>query len=85
MGKRLDFQTKFEKTPYGVTELDEKAVISLAGHLGKRIDSLYSKGFTAIFEIIPETCDLPTALKNGSSNVSRTTENIVKLLMKSSK
>ncbi len=78
-----DFQTKFGKTPYGVAKLGKKyhkPVISLAGYLGEGIDSLYSEGFTAIFGIIPGACDLPTALKNGSSNVARTTENIVRLL-----
>lgn len=78
-----DFQTKFGKTPYGVAKLGKKyhkPVISLAGYLGEGIDSLYSEGFTAIFGIIPGACDLSTALKNGPSNVARTTENIVRLL-----
>lgn len=78
-----DFQTKFGKTPYGVAKLGKKyhkPVISLAGYLGEGIDSLYSEGFTAIFGIIPGACDLSTALKNGPSNVARTTDNIVRLL-----
>lgn len=78
-----DSQTKFGKTPYGVSKLGKKyhkPVISLAGYLGEGIESLYSEGFTAIFGIIPGACDLPTALKNGPSNVARTTENIVRLL-----
>ena len=78
-----DFQTIFGKTPYGVAKLGKKyhkPVISLAGYLGEGIDSLYSEGFTAIFGIIPGACDLSTALKNGPSNVARTTENIVRLL-----
>lgn len=78
-----DFQTKFGKTPYGVAKLGKKyhkPVISLAGYLGEGIDSLYSEGFTTIFGIIPGACDLSTALKNGPSNVARTTENIVRLL-----
>ncbi len=78
-----DFQTKFGKTPYGVAKLGKKyhkPVISLAGYLGEGIDSLYSEGFTAIFGIIPGACDLSTALRNGPSNVARTTENIVRLL-----
>lgn len=78
-----DFQTKFGKTPYGVAKLGKKyhkPVISLAGYLGEGIDSLYGEGFTAIFGIIPGACDLSTALKNGPSNVARTTENIVRLL-----
>jgi len=78
-----DFKTKFGKTPYGVAKLGKKyhkPVISLAGYLGEGIDSLYGEGFTAIFGIIPGACDLSTALKNGPSNVARTTENIVRLL-----
>lgn len=78
-----DFQTKFGKTPYGVAKLGKKyhkPVISLTGYLGEGIDSLYSEGFTAIFGIIPGACDLSAALKNGPSNVARTTENIVRLL-----
>ena len=74
-----DFQTKFGKTPYGVAKLGKKyhkPVISLAGYLGEGIDSLYSEGFTAIFGIIPGACDLSTALKNGPSNVARTTDPI---------
>lgn len=50
-----DFQTKFGKTPYGVTQIAKKynvPVISLAGYLGQGIDQLYKEGFTAIFGIL---------------------------------
>lgn len=78
-----NFQTKFGKTPFGVAQLGKKyhkPVISLAGYLGKGIDTLYQEGFTAIFGILDSACDLKTALKNGPKNVERTTENIVRLL-----
>ena len=78
-----DFQTKFGKTPYGVAKLGKKyhkPVISLAGYLGKGIDSLYSEGFTAIFGILPGACSLEEVLEDGPVNVSRTMENIVRLL-----
>lgn len=78
-----DFQTKFGKTPFGVAQLGQKyhkPVISLAGFLGKGIDTLYDSGFTAFFSILPGACDLPTALHNGLKNITRTTENIVRLL-----
>lgn len=80
-----DFQTKFGKTPFGVAQLGKKyskPVISLAGYLGKGIDTLYDSGFTAFFSILPKCSDLATALKNGPANVTRTTENIVRLLMR---
>lgn len=78
-----DFQTKFGKTPFGVAQLGQKyhkPVISLAGHLGKGIDSLYGCGFTAFFSILPGACSLDKALKEGPKNVARTVENIVRLL-----
>lgn len=78
-----DFQTKFGKTPFGVAQLAKKhhkPVISLAGYLGKGIDTLYDAGFTAIFGILPKACDLQAALKDGPKNVTQTTENIVRLL-----
>lgn len=78
-----DFQTKFGKTPYGVAKLGKKyhkPVISLAGYLGEGIESLYDSGFTAIFGILPGSCSLEDALRNGTSNVTRTTENIVRLI-----
>ena len=79
-----DFQTKFGKTPYGIAQIGKKyhkPVISLAGHLGDGIDSLYQYGFTAFFGILPGACSLDEALKNGAENVERTTENIVRTLM----
>lgn len=69
--------------PFGVAQLGQKyhkPVISLAGFLGKGIDTLYDSGFTAFFSILPGACDLPTALHNGPKNITRTTENIVRLL-----
>ncbi|WP_297951434.1 glycerate kinase [uncultured Lactobacillus sp.] len=80
-----DFQTKFGKTPFGVAKISQKyhvPVISLAGHLGQGIDQLYDEGFTAIFGILAKTEDIEQALKDGPENVSRTTENIVRLIAK---
>lgn len=78
-----DFQTKFGKTPYGVAQIAQKnnvPVISLAGYLGDGIDQLYGCGFTAIFGILAKASSLDEALKDGPTNVVRTTENIVRLI-----
>ena len=78
-----DLQTKFGKTPYGVAQIAQKhniPVISLAGYLGKGIEQLYECGFTAIFGILDKAEPIEMALKNGPANVSRTTENIVRLI-----
>lgn len=80
-----DFQTQFGKTPYGVAQIAKKydvPVISLAGYIGKGIDHLYDKGFTAIFGILAKAENIDQALKDGSQNVERTTENVVRLIAK---
>ena len=80
-----DFQTQFGKTPYGVAQVAKKydvPVISLAGYIGKGIDHLYDKGFTAIFGILAKAENIDQALKDGPQNVERTTENVVRLIAK---
>ncbi|MGN1272677.1 MAG: glycerate kinase [Lactobacillus sp.] len=80
-----DFQTQFGKTPYGVAQIAKKynvPVISLAGYIGQGIDQLYDKGFTAIFGILAKAENIDQALKDGPQNVERTTENIVRLIVK---
>lgn len=80
-----DFQTQFGKTPYGVAQIAKKydvPVISLTGYIGKGIDHLYDKGFTAIFGILAKAENIDQALKDGPQNVERTTENVVRLIAK---
>ncbi len=80
-----DFQTQFGKTPYGVAQIAKKydvPVISLAGYIGKGLDHLYDKGFTAIFGILAKAENIDQALKDGPQNVERTTENVVRLIAK---
>ena len=80
-----DFQTQFGKTPYGVAQIAKKydvPVISLASYIGKGIDHLYDKGFTAIFGILAKAENIDQALKDGPQNVERTTENVVRLIAK---
>ncbi|MGQ5709240.1 glycerate kinase family protein [Lactobacillus sp. PSON] len=79
-----DFQTQYGKTPYGVAKIAQKyhiPVISLAGYLGSEIEQLYQYGFTAIFGILDKASNLEEALKNGPANVTRTTENITRLIL----
>ncbi|WP_429971810.1 glycerate kinase family protein [Fructilactobacillus sp. Tb1] len=79
----IDFQTKFGKTPFGVAQVAKefnKPVIVEAGYIGKGIDELYQDGITAIFGILGHAGPLSDALKDGSTNITRTTENIVRTL-----
>lgn len=86
----IDFQTKFGKTPYGVARTakdvsEDIIVLGVAGMIGEGIDSLYEVGFDAIFGIAPGASELEKLLLDGSVNIARTTENIVRLIKKCGK
>lgn len=79
----IDFQTKFGKTPVGVSKLAKDKgipVIAFAGNVGDNIDDLYSLGINSVVSIMQGVSTLEQALKNGSSNLERTVYNIVKII-----
>lgn len=81
----IDFQTQYGKTPMGAAQAIKQAspdakVIGLAGYVGDGIDTLYDLGIDAVFSIVPGAVDLPTAMKDGEANLTRTAENIARLL-----
>ena len=71
---KIDFQTKFGKTPYGVAQAARqfnKPVIAFAGLVGEGIDELYDLGFSQIIGINPPDSVLPDALKNAEVNLEK--------------
>lgn len=81
----IDFQTQYGKTPIGAAQAVKQAspnakVIGLAGYVGDGIDALYDLGIDAVFSIVPGAVDLLTAMKTGEANLTRTAENIARLL-----
>lgn len=81
----IDFQTQYGKTPMGAAQAIKQAspdakVIGVAGYVGDGIDALYDLGIDAVFSIVPGAVDLPTAMKAGEANLTRTAENIARLL-----
>ncbi|WP_373891330.1 glycerate kinase [Weissella confusa] len=81
----IDFQTQYGKTPMGAAQAIKQAspnakVIGLAGYVGDGIEALYDLGIDAVFSIVPGAVDLPTAMKTGEANLTRTAENIARLL-----
>lgn len=80
---KIDKQTLYGKTPFGVARIarqEKKKVIAIAGSVGKGIDELYVKGFDAIFSILPSPMTLDEAMKTGKENIEYTVENITRLL-----
>lgn len=80
---RMDFQTQFGKTPYGVAQLAAKhgkPVIGVAGSLGKGAEVLYGKGFTSLFSIVEGPMPLAEAIENAPELLRRTGERLARLL-----
>ncbi|NMD04054.1 MAG: glycerate kinase [Bacteroidales bacterium] len=79
---RIDFQTAFGKTPFGVMQTAKAKnipTIALAGTLGEGYQSLYEKGFDGIFSIIDQPMSLQEAIWNASELLENTAENVVRL------
>ncbi|OVE65021.1 glycerate kinase [Clostridium diolis] len=81
---KIDYQTKFGKTPFGVASEAKKKnipVIALAGSIGEDTDTLYELGFDGIFSIIDKPMGLEEAIKNCSELVKEATYRIINLYM----
>jgi glycerate kinase len=79
---RIDFQTAFGKTLFGVAEIVAKKhipLIVLAGSLGEGYKTLYNKGFTSIFSIIDNPMSLEDAIGNAPLLLENAAENVVRL------
>ncbi len=79
---RIDSQTQFGKTPFGVAKVaknEGKTVIAITGSIGEGVEQL-DDTFDAIFSILPYPMLLDKALATGKSNVSCTVENITRLI-----
>ena len=80
---KIDFQTQFGKTPFGVVQLAKqlnKPVIAFAGLLGEGFEELYNLGFSQIIGINPPDCSLQDALDHAESNLQKACEHIAEQL-----
>lgn len=80
---KLDAQTIYGKTPIGVAKaakVYDKPVIAICGSLGEDYQTVYQHGIDSVFSMIEAPDDISTLLKNGEQNMTRTAENIARLL-----
>ena len=81
---RIDFQTAFGKTPFGVAQVAKQTnipVIAIGGSLGNGYKELYNKGFDGIFSIIDKPMTLTDALVNAEELVENMAESIIRLIL----
>lgn len=79
----IDNQTIYGKTLMGVSSVAKRQgvkTIAFGGRVLDGIDELYKLGVTSIFSITPAVITLEEALGNGSANLEKTVENVVRLL-----
>ena len=80
---KMDKQTRFGKTPYGVAQMANeqgKPVIGVAGTLQEDASALYELGFDLLMPIQEKPGDLEYSLKNGEELLERTGERMARLL-----
>jgi glycerate kinase len=80
---KMDAQTQFGKTPFGVAQLARKhgiPVIGVAGTLEEDAGVLYQEGFDLLLSIQEKPGDLATALSSAEPLLERTGERIGRMM-----
>jgi glycerate 2-kinase len=82
---KIDSQTAFGKTPFGVAQLAKKRnipVVAIAGSLGEGYQTLYDKGFDEIYSIMDKSMSLKYAIENAALLLENSAENAIRLWIK---
>ena len=80
---RIDQQTIFGKTPFGVAQVAKrhgKPVIAIAGSLGTNAHVVHAHGIAAVFSVLGRVGDLNAALADAEHNVRTTARNLAAVL-----
>lgn len=80
---KIDRQTQFGKTPYGVAQVAKKhnkPVIAVSGTLGEGYEVLYEKGFDALFSIADRPMSLQDSMKNAGKLLKSTGKSLAGLI-----
>jgi len=80
---KIDFQTQYGKTPFGVAQLAakyQKPVIALCGIIGEGVDIMYEKGITGIFSIADKPMSVEESIKNAAFLIQKTAERIMRII-----
>lgn len=79
---KMDAQTRFGKTPFGVAQMamrHGKPVIGVAGTLDEDASALYEEGFNVLMPIQEKPGDLETSLRDGKQLLERCGERMARL------
>jgi len=79
---RMDYQTQFGKTPYGVAQVAQKhgvPVVAIVGSVGHNAEVLYAMGFSGILSIINRPMTLEEALAESPELLKKAAENVMRM------
>lgn len=85
---KIDFQTQFGKTPYGVAQIASKygkPVIALAGSIGPGAEVLLDKGITAYFGITDKPMSPEESVKSAGRLLQNTAQQVMRVVLQSKK
>lgn len=80
---RIDQQTIFGKTPFGVANVARQhgvPVIGIAGSLGHNAQVVHAHGIDAIFSVLSRTCTIQEAMAEAEHNVRSAARNVAAVL-----
>ncbi len=80
---KMDGQTQFGKTPFGVAQLAQKhgkPVIGVAGTVDEGVEVMYHMGFHVILPILEKPSDLDYAISHAEELLKRTGERIARMI-----
>lgn len=80
---RIDHQTIFGKTPFGVATVAKKhgkPVIGIAGCLGHNAHIVHNHGIGAITSVLSRPCNIQEAIAEAEHNVRNTARNVAAIL-----
>ena len=80
---RMDYQTQYGKTPYGVAQTARKyniPVVAIVGSVGKNAEVLYDLGFSGIFSIINRPMTLEEAISESAELLEKTSESVMRVI-----
>ena len=81
---KIDSQTRYGKTPFGVAQSAKKfnkPVIAIAGTIGEGAEELYERGIDTIFSIVDGPLSLEEAIANTPRLLEATGERIGRLII----
>jgi glycerate 2-kinase len=85
---KIDFQTQFGKTPFGVAQRAKKAgkpVLAFCGLLGENTDFLFENGFTSIIPICREGISLKESIENAELLLEQAAEKIIRKFLEANR